>query len=145
MLRTVLPEPMQPKINEFSASTTGTDVEWVEVYGTPGADYAAYTILEIEGDTTGVGVVDEVIPVGTTDADWILAGKPGPDKLENGTITLLLVKDFTGALNQDLDTNNDGVFDITPWSSIADAVACMMVALLMNLWCNHSLVHATMA
>ena len=43
--------------------------------------------------------------------------------LENGTLTLLLVKDFTGALNNDLDTNNDGIFDVTPWDAIVDAVA----------------------
>ena len=40
----------EPKINEFSASTTGTDVEFVEIYGDPTTDYSAYTILEIEGD-----------------------------------------------------------------------------------------------
>jgi len=39
---------LEPKLNEFSASTTGTDVEYVEVFGTAGADYSAYTILEIE-------------------------------------------------------------------------------------------------
>ena len=39
-----------PKINEFSASTTGTDVEYVEVYGDADTDYSAYTILELEGD-----------------------------------------------------------------------------------------------
>ena len=32
-------------------------------------------------------------------------------------------RDFTGALNADLDTDNDGVFDTTPWSAIVDAVA----------------------
>ncbi len=34
--------------------------------------------------------------------------------IENGTITMLLVKDFTGTVGQDLDTNDDGVLDMTP-------------------------------
>ena len=43
--------------------------------------------------------------------------------LENGSISLLLVKDFTGSPGTDLDTDNDGVLDSTPWDSIVDAVA----------------------
>ena len=31
--------------------------------------------------------------------------------------------DFTGVLGADLDTNNDGTFDSTPWTSILDGVA----------------------
>jgi predicted extracellular nuclease len=117
------PSTLEPKINEFSASTTGTDVEWIEIFGSPDTDYSAYTILEIEGDTTGAGVVDEVITVGTTNAGGLWLASLPANALENGTITLLLVKDFTGALNQDLDTNNDGAFDVAPWSAVVDAVA----------------------
>ncbi|QJE94225.1 hypothetical protein [Luteolibacter luteus] len=43
------------------------------------------------------------------------------DRTNNG-FTLLLVKDFTGSALQDLDTNNDGTLDATPWSSIVDSV-----------------------
>jgi len=113
-----------PKINEFSASTAGTDVEFVEVYGEPNTDYLAYTILEIEGDSgASVGTIDEVIAVGTTDAAGIWLANLAANALENGTITLLLVKDFTGTLNTDLDMDNNGVFDAPPWSEIVDAVA----------------------
>ena len=75
--------PPDPVINEFSASTTGTDVEYVEIYGAAATSYAAYTILEIEGDTgAAVGTIDEVIALGTTGADRLylvnLAGeRPG--------------------------------------------------------------------
>jgi hypothetical protein len=114
-------------INEFSASTTGNDVEYVEIYGEPNTVYNTYQVLEIEGDTTtsgaGVGVVDEVIPVGTTDSSGFWLQNLPVNALENGTITLLLVKGFTGALGADLDTNNDGVFDAMPWDSIVDSVA----------------------
>lgn len=117
----------EPKLNEFSASTTGTDVEYVEIFGAPSVDYSAYTVLEIEGDfvTTGAGagVIDEVIPLGSTDANGLYLANLPANTLENGTLTLLLVKGFTGALNTDLDTNNDGVFDITPWSALTDSVA----------------------
>ncbi|HUM68627.1 MAG TPA: ExeM/NucH family extracellular endonuclease, partial [Chloroflexota bacterium] len=113
-----------PKINEFSASTAGTDVEYVEIIGDPHTNYAAYTILEIEGDSgTAVGTVDEVINLGTTDANGLYLVNLPANALENGSITLLLVKNFTGALNADLDTNNDGVLDTTPWEAIVDSVA----------------------
>lgn len=36
--------------------------------------------------------------------------------------TLLLVQNFTGTIDQDLDTNNDGVLDVTPWTAIRDSV-----------------------
>src|SRR5690349_17489761 len=58
-----------PVINEFSASTAGTDVEYVELLAAPGADLSTYRVLEIEGDAPVFGVVDEVIPFGAPDAD----------------------------------------------------------------------------
>ena len=96
----------EPKINEFSASTTGTDVEWVEVYGLPDMDYSAYTVLEIEGDSPGTGLIDEVIPVGTTDSAGFWVDNLAANTLENGTLSLLLVKDFSG--------NNGVLFDRDP-------------------------------
>ncbi len=114
---------LEPKINEFSASTTGTDVEYVEIFGAANTDYSDYTVLEIEGDGSGSGVVDEVIGLGTTDAGGFYFVNLPANALENGSLTLLLVKNFTGALNTDLDTNNDGVFDLTLWDAIVDAVA----------------------
>ncbi len=111
-------------INEFSASTTGTDVEYVEIYGIPNTDYSAYTVLEIEGDSgLAAGTIDEVIALGTTDASGLYLVNLPANALENGTISLLLVSNFTGAINDDLDTNNDGSLDITPWAAIVDGVA----------------------
>ncbi len=120
-----VPVVVDPKINEFSASTTGTDVEFVEIYGEPNTDYSAYTVLEVEGDFSGTvtGTVDEIIGLGTTDANGLYLVNLPANALENGTITLLLVKDFTGAAGNDLDTDEDGVFDVTPWSAVVDAIA----------------------
>jgi predicted extracellular nuclease len=100
-------------------------VEFVEFYGDPDTDYSAYTLLEIEGDfsDTATGTVDEVISLGTTDANGLYLADLPANAFENGTITLLLVKDFSGAAGLDLDTNEDGTFDVTPWLAIVDAVA----------------------
>ena len=38
-------------------------------------------------------------------------------------VTFLLVSDFTGALTDDLDTNDDGTIDSKPWGSVIDSVA----------------------
>jgi hypothetical protein len=42
--------------------------------------------------------------------------------IENGSATYLLVRNFTGSICQDLDTDNDGVLNATPWTSVIDAV-----------------------
>ena len=112
-------------INEFSASTTGTDVEYVEIYGDPNTDYSNYSVLELEGDFSGsaTGTVDEVIGLGTTDADGFYLASLAANALENGSISLLLVENFTGAAGNDLDTDDDGVLDTTPWDQIIDGVA----------------------
>ena len=111
-------------INEFSASTAGTDVEYVEILAAPAADLSTYTVLEIEGDAgTSVGTIDEVMALGTTDAEGRILVELPANALENGTISLLLVEAFTGALNGDIDTDNDGTFDTTAWTSIVDGVA----------------------
>jgi len=115
--------PTEPKINEFSASTTGTDVEYVEIYGDPNTDYSAYTLLEIEGDDNAPGTVDEVIPIGTTDANGFYLASLPANALENGTITLLLVSNFSGTFGADLDTDDDGVLDSMPWDAVVDSVS----------------------
>jgi multicomponent Na+:H+ antiporter subunit A len=68
-------------------------------------------------------VGEQVISIGTTDANGLYLVNLPANALENGSITLLLVKNFTGALSNDLDTDNNGVFDSTPWDAIVDAVA----------------------
>ncbi|GAB4574360.1 MAG: ExeM/NucH family extracellular endonuclease [Anaerolineae bacterium] len=112
-----------PVINEFVFNHTGTDTnEFIEVFGTPNTDYSALTLLEIEGDSTGAGVIDGVFPLGTTNgAGFWTTGFL--NQLENGTVSVLLVEGFTGSARDDLDTNNDGTLDSMPWSRIVDSVA----------------------
>ncbi len=113
-----------PVINEFVFNHTGTDTnEFVEVKGEADTDYASLTILEIEGDSSGAGTIDGVFPVGTTNADGYWTTGFLNNQIENGTVTLLLVEGFSGAAGDDLDTDNDGTLDSTPWTSIVDDVA----------------------
>jgi predicted extracellular nuclease len=113
-----------PLINEFVFNHVGTDThEFVEIFGSPNTEYSDYAIIQIEGDTTGAGVVDSVHNVGTADAQGYWTTDFLSNVFENGTVTVLLVKGFTGAVGNDLDTNNDGVFDVTPWETIVDDVA----------------------
>lgn len=115
--------PADPVINEFVADHSGSDTsEYVEVFGDPSTDYSAYTILEIEGDGAGAGTIDEVVAVGTTDGNGLWVTPFGSNVYENGTLTLLLVTGFTGALGNDIDADNDGTIDNAPWTAIVDDV-----------------------
>ncbi|WP_448006638.1 ExeM/NucH family extracellular endonuclease [Agromyces bauzanensis] len=116
--------PQEPVINEFSASTAGTDVEYLEVLVEPGTDLGDYRVLEIEGDSgSTLGFVDEVVSLVAADADgrsltWLPA-----NALENGTVSLLLVTGFAGALGDDLDADDDGVLDDVAGITVIDTVA----------------------
>lgn len=111
-------------INEFVLNHAGIDTnEYVEISGSPATDLSAFTILQLEGDTTGAGVIDSAISVGTTDASGYWTTGFLGNEFENGTLTLLLVEGFAGVEGADLDTNNDGVLDSIPWTEIVDDVA----------------------
>ena len=119
-------------INEFVANHVGLDnYSYVEIAGDPSTDYSAFSVVEILGDTTDgddePGAIGNIWAVGTTDSEgiWVSAFGVvnGAGDIDNGTKTLLLVTGFTGTLGLDLDTNNDGTLDTTPWTSIADDVA----------------------
>jgi predicted extracellular nuclease len=110
-----------PVINEFVFNHTGTDTEaFIEVFGDPSSDYSGFTVLEIEGDGSGAGTIDAVLTLGTTDGSGFWTDD---EDAENGTVTLLLVEGFTGSAGSDLDTDNDGVLNATPWTRIVDDVA----------------------
>lgn len=113
-----------PQINEFVFNHTGADThEYVEVLGASNTDYSAYTLLQIEGDSPDAGLIDNVLPVGVTDGSGYWLSEYLANVFENGTVTLLLVDGFTGSQGIDLDSDDDGVLDITPWSMIVDSVA----------------------
>ncbi len=112
-----------PVINEFVFNHTQSDTnEFVEVLAKANIDLSEYWLLEIEGDSNAAGTIDEVIQLGTTNADGYFTTPFGSNIYENGTVALLLVKNFTGTLGQDLDTDDNGAFDSTPWEAIIDGI-----------------------
>ncbi|MGB0513843.1 MAG: hypothetical protein ACPGJE_03270, partial [Wenzhouxiangellaceae bacterium] len=115
---------LAPVINEVVANHTGSDTsEYIEVFGSPNADYSSFTIVELEGDGVAAGTVDGVFPVGTTNATGHWSTGFLNNQLENGSISLLLVEGWTGNVGDDLDTDNDGVLDVTPWTVQTDDVS----------------------
>ena len=114
--------------------------EYVELSGTPGSSLIGLTlvvlgdssslpgesgIIESITDLSGLSVpasglvlvAEDTFTLATADATLDLS-------FENSdNITLLLVSNFTGENGQNLDVDNDGVLDVTPWDAIIDVVA----------------------
>lgn len=131
-------------INEIQVSTTSTDWEFIELQGEPGTDLSDLSILAVESDEGDyAGTIDRAISLsGQTipdDGFWVGISSAGSSQygvdgdmeiannsFENSTTTYLLVSDFTGQADDDLDGDNDGIFDLAqdalPWSSVLDAV-----------------------
>ncbi|WP_418513117.1 T9SS type A sorting domain-containing protein [Corallibacter sp.] len=114
-----------PVINEFVVNHSGTDTaEFIEIYGDPYTDYSAYTLVEIEGDSSSPGLIDDgVFTLGTTDENGFWTTPFQSNVIENGTMTLLLVEGYTGIVGDDIDTNDDGVIDMPYWTNIVDGIA----------------------
>jgi uncharacterized protein len=140
-------------INEIRIDQPGSDnQEYFELAGTAGQSLNNLTYIVIGDGTGGSGVIESVtslagllIPADgyflAVEQTWTTSppsGWPGgtpditltgsnPLNFENSdNVTHMLVADFTGTNGQDLDTNDDGVLDITPWSSITDSVAVII-------------------
>jgi hypothetical protein len=129
------------RINEIRRDQTGTDNdEYFELAGPAGASLSALTYLVIGDDPSGVtgsGWIEEVTPLtGSSLAGtgfFVAAEGTFTMGLANMTtdlnfentdnVTHMLVTDFTGTDAMDLDTDNDGVLDVTPWTSVNDSIA----------------------
>ncbi len=136
------------KINEvrISHSTLDNDsnnfIELYDTNGTASLDLTGLTVIVLTDNFNGTpsGVISNVIPLdgGSTDADgFTLLYDDGSDVgivKDSGDLsianldfsgvpsTFLLVTGFTGAQGQDLDTNDDGALDVTPWVTRFDGV-----------------------
>ncbi len=132
------PAASDPVINEIRIDQPGSDVdEYFELAGDPGADLTGLTYLVIGDGTGGSGVIEAVVDLtGQTidTAGFFVAAESsftlGTADLtttlnfENSdNVTHLVVRDFTGSDGDDLDTDDDGVLDVTPWSAVVDSVA----------------------
>jgi|GEM_PF-1245511 len=119
--------------------------------GASAADLTGFTYVVIGDGSGGSGVIESVTDLGgqsigaggyflvvnsngetltgiDSDGDTVVditvtADLAAPLQFENGdNVTHLLVQAFTGASGDDLDTDDDGVLDVTPWSAVVDAV-----------------------
>ncbi len=127
------------RISEIRVDQPSTDTdEYFEIAGTPGTSLDDITYLVI-GDGSGgnSGVIEEVTALTglVIPADGYLLvgdttfGLATPDlttslNFENDdNVTHLLVAGFSGSNGQDLDTDDDGDLDATPWAEIIDLIA----------------------
>jgi hypothetical protein len=132
------------RINEVRVDQTGTDnEESFELKGPPSQSLDGLTYIVLGDGAGGNGVIETVVPlfglqipadghflaVESTHAfapfsqvDLALTGNAL--NFENDdNVTHILVAGFTGANGQDLDTDDDGTLDETPWQAIVDLVA----------------------
>src|SRR5262249_8099752 len=136
-------------LNELYVNPPGDDDnrEFVEILSTTGGvtSMNGVALIEIDGNPGTIGVIahDRFLSGMTTGSNGLLllgfdyasVGTPwgalvSPqtalgDKnnfMGNNTITMMLVQGYTGIPGQDLDTNDDGVLDVTPWTSVIDSV-----------------------
>lgn len=114
----------QPVINEFVFNHTSRDTnEFVEVKAGAKADLSDYWLVQIDGDGSAAGRVNSAQQLGEADEDGVWWTGFQNNVYQNGASTLLLVKSFTGARGDDLDADNDGALDSTPWGEVVDGVA----------------------
>lgn len=137
----VAPTPATAQVfNEIRTDQSGTEDpdEYVEIAGAAGLDLSGLSIIVI-GDDAGnsSGVIEEVIDLNGSSIDdngYFVISKPsfslGTADLsrdlnfeEDDNVTFLLVEGFSGANGDDLDTNDDGMLDTTPWTRIVDLIA----------------------
>ena len=127
-----------PRINEIRIDQPGgDDDEYFELLTEPGASLDGLSYIVIGDGSGGSGVVESITDLtgnSTSGSGYFVCAESSfsvttPDLtatlgFENSdNVTHLLVRDFTGVLQEDLDTNDDGVLDITPWSEVLDAVS----------------------
>ncbi|MDE0960873.1 MAG: hypothetical protein OSB09_08840, partial [Planctomycetota bacterium] len=131
--------PPPPTIHEIRTDQPGGDNdEYFELAGFAQAlDGLSYIVI---GDGTGgSGTIESVTDLtgqAMGGSGFWVAGESSmtlatPDMVttlgfENSdNTTHLLVRDFTGASGDDLDTDDDGVLDVEPWSEVVDGVALL--------------------
>ena len=142
----VLPAFTQAQvINEIMMNPPSADngQEFVEFKGSAFGSMSGITLVCIDGDGGQAGVIDQAMDLSAyslgangllliRDAATTLSPSPdantnvvvndfSPD-IENGANTFLIVTGFSGSTGDDLDTNNDGTLDVTPWTNVIDAI-----------------------
>ncbi len=125
-------------INEIRIDQPGTDNdEYFELAGIANESLDGLTYIVIGDGSTGSGTVEAVIDLNrhTLDENGFFVVSESSFKLadsdfitsvnfENSdNVSHFLLRDFTGAIGDDLDTDDDGALDSTPWSQIVDSIS----------------------
>ena len=126
-------------LNELRIDQPGADFdEYAELTGQPGESLNNISLIVIGDGPAGHGSIENVTPLDgyaiQPDGFFVIAetgaaGCGGFDafadlNFENSdNLTILLVSGFSGAVDDDVDSNNDGVMDNTPWTAVLDGVA----------------------
>lgn len=127
-------------INEVRIDNPGADTEeYFELLSIPSSsslDGLTYLVIgdgaggsgtiesatDLTGSTTGTDglflVATAAMTIGTPD---LVVGSMGFENSDN--VTHLIVEGFTGAVGDDLDTLDAGTLDVTPWTSVVDAIS----------------------
>lgn len=137
-LRAAGGSPPAITLNEVRIDQPGTDNdEFVELVGPPGASLDGLSLVVV-GDGEGLsGCIEEIVDLAShaiaPDGCFLLAqpqmtlATPDlttPLEFENSdNLTLFLVQGCVGWLEQDLDLDDDGLLDLTPWDALLDAVS----------------------
>ena len=128
------------RISEVRIDQPGTDLdEYFELVGQPGISLIGLTYLVIGDGAAGSGVIEAIVPIDgeiSPEGRFVVAegtftlGMPDFTanlNFENSdNVTHLLVTGFSGADAMDLDSDDDGTLDLTPWTSIVDAVGLVV-------------------
>ena len=131
------PPTFDARLSEIRTDNDGTDInEYFELSGSGSLDGVWYVVLgdgggDISGvveaaiDLSGSGIGPSGLFVGAESTFDLGAADLVVDlPFENDdNVTHMLVRDFTGVLGQDLDVDDDGALDVTPWLTILDSVA----------------------
>lgn len=125
-------------LSEIRVDQPGSDLdEYFEIAGPSLASLDGLTYLVIGDGAGGSGVIEEVVSLDGFSLDFngvllfcessFTLGPLGVIvslNYENSdNLTHLLVSGFTGANGDDLDLDDDGMLDVTPWDAILDSVA----------------------
>lgn len=126
-------------INELRIDqSSADDDEYVELFSIPSnASLDGITYLVIGDGTTGNGTLEAVVDLTgsatngqglflAAESTFTLATADLTTTLDfenSDNVTHLIVSGFTGALGDDLDTDDDGVLDSTPWTTVFDAIS----------------------
>lgn len=130
------------RISEIRTDHPGRDTEeFFELSGPAGMSLDSLTYLVIGDGEGGSGVVESVTRLdgqALGDQGYFLArNHPSPIdgtvaatqldfSFENAdNVTHLLVRGFTGSLGLDLDLDDDGRLDLTPWQEVLDSLALL--------------------